>query len=121
MMDSYYKYHVFFCTNQRESGRACCANHNAQALRDYMKGRIKALGLNGKGGIRINTAGCLDRCALGPTMVVYPEGIWYAVRTKEDVEEIVKSHIIEGRPVDRLIVAPGDGAPQEIGAVEKAE
>jgi (2Fe-2S) ferredoxin len=76
---------------------------------------------NGVTGIRVNRASCLERCELGPIMVVYPEGTWYAVKTKEDVEEIVKSHIIEGRKVDRLTVAPGDGAPQQVGAVEKAE
>lgn len=102
MTDSYYKYHVFFCTNQRESGRACCANHNAQELRDYMKARIKALGLNGKGGIRINTAGCLDRCAMGPTVVVYPEATWYSYKTEQDLEEIIETHLQKGQVVTRL-------------------
>jgi (2Fe-2S) ferredoxin len=102
MTDSYYKHHVFFCTNQRPSGRACCGNHNAQAMRDYMKSQIKALGLNGKGGIRINSAGCMDRCALGPTMVVYPESTWYSYQTEQDLDEIIKSHLQGGQIVTRL-------------------
>jgi len=66
----FYKYHVFFCTNQREDGSACCQDHGARALRDYAKQRSKKLGLAGPGGVRMNTAGCLDRCDLGPVMVV---------------------------------------------------
>ena len=60
---SYYQRHVFFCCNQRDEGRACCNNHGAQEMRDYAKSRVKALGLSGEGRIRVNQAGCLDRCA----------------------------------------------------------
>jgi len=67
-----------------------------------MKSRIKELGLNGKNGIRINTAGCMDRCALGPTMVVYPEATWYTYRTEGDLEEIIQSHLQNGQIVSRL-------------------
>lgn len=102
MTNSYYKYHVFFCTNQREAGKACCGNHNAKTMRDYMKGRIKSMGLTGKDGIRINTAGCMDRCALGPTMVVYPEATWYSYQSEQDLDEIIESHLQNGRIVSRL-------------------
>ena len=102
---SYYQYHVFFCVNRREDGRACCANHHSQAMRDYAKERIKALGLDGKGGVRINTAGCLDRCEEGPVVVIYPQGTWYSYMDKEDVDEIIDQHLRQGRVVDRLKLA----------------
>lgn len=100
---SYYKHHVFFCTNQREQA-GCCENCGASALRAYAKQRCKDLDLNGPGGIRINTAGCLDRCALGPVMVVYPQGVWYSYVDEEDVEEIIQEHLINGRTVERLLI-----------------
>ena len=104
MNEPYYKYHVFFCTNQREDGRACCADHDAQSMRDYAKASIKKSGLSGKGQIRINNAGCLDRCEEGPTIVVYPEGAWYTYVDKEDVDEIIESHLKKGKPVKRLLL-----------------
>ena len=99
---SHYRYHVFFCVNQRESGEACCANHGSPAMRDYAKARIKALGLSGPGKIRVNTAGCLDRCSEGPVLVIYPEGTWYTYVDREDIDEIINEHLIGGRVVNRL-------------------
>ena len=99
---SYYRYHVFFCTNQREDGSACCQHHDALAMRDYAKQRSKDLGIAGPGGIRINTAGCLDRCEDGPVIVVYPEGVWYSYVDQEDVDEIIEEHLLHGRVVERL-------------------
>ena len=99
---SYYKHHVFFCTNQREDGSACCADHNARAMRDYAKKCIKAHGLSGKGGIRVNMAGCLDRCSEGPVMVIYPEGTWYTYVDRDDIDEIIEQHLLAGQPVARL-------------------
>jgi (2Fe-2S) ferredoxin len=103
---SHFRCHVFCCTNQRPAGdsRGCCAEKGASSLRNYMKARAKALGLKG---VRINTAGCLDRCAHGPSLVIYPEGIWYTMRTEADVDEILASHLRDGRPVERLLM-PGD-------------
>jgi (2Fe-2S) ferredoxin len=101
---SYYKYHVFFCVNRREDGSACCQNFGAQALRDYAKQRVKELGLAGKGGVRVNTAGCLDRCGEGPVVVVYPEGVWYSYVDREDVDEIIDQHLVHGRIVERLLI-----------------
>jgi len=101
-MSSYYRYHVFFCTNQRDDGTACCADHNAQAMRDYAKARIKELGLSGRGKVRVNNAGCLDRCEEGPIVVVYPEGTWYTYVDREDIDEIIEEHLVHGRTVDRL-------------------
>lgn len=99
---SYYKYHLFFCVNQRDDGSQCCAQCNAQHARDFLKKRTKTLGLTGKGGVRVNTAGCLDRCAEGPVVVVYPEGVWYTYVDDEDLEDILQQHLLGGTPVERL-------------------
>lgn len=101
---SYYKYHLFFCTNRRAEG-GCCEDFNATAMRDYAKARVKALGLAGPGGVRVNTAGCLDRCGEGPVLVVYPEGVWYTYVDREDIDEIIAEHLQGGRPVGRLRLA----------------
>ncbi|HEU6454731.1 MAG TPA: (2Fe-2S) ferredoxin domain-containing protein [Roseateles sp.] len=101
-MGMYFKHHVFFCTNQRKAGEACCANHGANDLRAYAKDRVKALGLAGEGKVRINSAGCLDRCDQGPVMVVYPEAVWYTFVDQEDIDEIVESHLKNGQVVQRL-------------------
>jgi len=99
---AFYKYHVFFCTNQREDGSACCQRFDALAMRDYAKQRSKELGLAGPGKVRINTAGCMDRCQEGPVLVVYPEATWYSYIDKEDIEEIIQEHLLNGRVVERL-------------------
>jgi (2Fe-2S) ferredoxin len=98
---SYYKYHVFFCTNRRE-GDACCQDFNAQAMREYAKEKVKKLGLATPDGVRINSAGCLGRCDSGPVLVVYPEGVWYTYVDREDIDEIVEEHLRHGRLVERL-------------------
>ncbi|MCB2102639.1 MAG: hypothetical protein KDE22_17305 [Rhodobacterales bacterium] len=104
---AYYRLHVFCCTNQRPEGhpRGSCAKQGAVNLRNYMKARAKELGLEG---VRINSAGCLDRCELGPTLVVYPEGIWYRCATPEDVDAVLLEHLRDGHPVERLMLAPDD-------------
>ncbi len=99
---SYYRYHVFFCTNLRADGSECCQRFDAQALRDYAKQRSKQLGLAGEGGVRMNTAGCLDRCAEGPVMVIYPQAVWYSYIDKDDIDEIIEEHLQNGRIVERL-------------------
>ncbi len=71
-------------------------------MRAYVKERIKALGLAGPGGVRVNTAGCLDRCEEGPCLVVYPDGVWYTYVDEEDLDEIIESHVVGGLPVERL-------------------
>ncbi|MDX1423121.1 MAG: (2Fe-2S) ferredoxin domain-containing protein, partial [Kiloniellales bacterium] len=98
----YYRVHVFCCVNQRPPGhpRGCCLDKGSQELRDYMKARAKELKLRG---VRINASGCLDRCELGPTMVIYPEGVWYAYRTRADIDEILETHVKNGGRVERLM------------------
>jgi (2Fe-2S) ferredoxin len=68
----------------------------------HAKARIKEMGLNGAGKIRVQRAGCLDRCEEGPTCVVYPEGVWYTFVDEEDIDEIIDSHLVNGKAVDRL-------------------
>lgn len=101
---SHFKHHVFFCCNERAPGETCCAARGAVAAQTYAKDRIAALGLKGKGQIRINKAGCLDRCDDGPVLVVYPEGVWYTYIDHDDIEEIIQEHLIHGRVVERLRV-----------------
>ena len=71
-------------------------------VREYAKDKVKALGLAGPGKVRVNQAGCLDRCAQGPVAVVYPEGVWYTYVDEQDVDEIIEEHLVNGRPVERL-------------------
>ena len=98
---SFYKRHIFFCTNEREDG-ICCQDHDAAQMRDYAKKRSKELGIAGQGSVRVNKAGCLDRCSEGPIAVVYPDAVWYSYQNKEDVDEIIEEHLVNGRVVERL-------------------
>ena len=101
---SYFRHHIFFCTNHRDNGEACCAQHNPQAALDHCKARVKAAGLTGPGGVRVNKSGCLDRCAGGPVAVVYPEAVWYTYVDQEDIDEIISEHLVNGRVVERLLL-----------------
>ena len=105
----FYRSHVFVCTNQRpaDDPRGCCQDKGSVGLRNYMKARAKELGL---GDVRINAAGCLDRCEHGPSMVIYPEGVWYTVRTEADIDEILQRHLIDGGRVESLRMPARDGA-----------
>jgi (2Fe-2S) ferredoxin len=106
---SYYKHHVFFCLNQRSHGEASCGDHDAQGSFDHCKARVKAAGLAGPGGVRVNKAGCLDRCAGGPVAVVYPEETWYTFVDHDDIDEIVEEHLKHGRVVQRLLLPASVG------------
>jgi (2Fe-2S) ferredoxin len=108
----YFETHVFCCVNERPAGhkRGCCKSRGAEPLRNYMKARAKELGLEN---IRVNQSGCLDRCELGPTMVIYPEGIWYSYHSVEDAEEIIQRHLIKGERVERLMLQPEDKLPED--------
>ena len=99
---SFYQHHVFFCINERDDGRACCPDRGAKEAQEHAKKRMKQLNLNGQGKVRINKAGCLDRCEEGPVMVIYPQGTWYTYVDKEDIDEIIDQHIVDGKVVDRL-------------------
>ena len=104
----YYDRHVFMCVNERPEGheRGSCARKGSEKLRNYMKARAKELGLTR---VRINASGCLDRCELGPTMVIYPEGVWYRCRTAADIDEVLERHVIKGERVSHLMLRLEDG------------
>lgn len=100
--NNFYQHHVFFCLNQRDNGEACCADKGAEAAFDHMKARVKKLGLSGKDKVRINRSGCLDRCGEGPLMVIYPQAIWYTFIDNADIDEIIESHLVHNKVVERL-------------------
>jgi len=102
----YFERHIFFCLNERANGEACCAQQGAQEAFDRCKAQVKAAGLAGPGKVRVNKAGCLDRCAAGPVAVVYPEGVWYSYVDAADIDEIVESHLKNGQVVERLRTPP---------------
>jgi len=104
---SYYQRHIFFCLNERSNGEACCAQHDAHAAFERCKSQVKTAGLAGPGQVRVNKAGCMDRCAAGPVAVVYPEAVWYSYVDASDIDEIVESHLKNGLVVQRLLT-PAD-------------
>ena len=105
MPTPFFDAHLFVCTNRRPDGhrRGSCAARGAEALRDYMKVRAKELGIPN---IRVNSAGCMDRCELGPCLVIYPEGVWYRIDTRDDVDAVLQTHLVEGGRVTRLMLDP---------------
>lgn len=107
--------HLFSCLNTRtpDDPRGSCTAHGGERLAEVAREEVHRLGLKGK--VRANKAGCLDACGHGPVCVVYPEAVWYAPRTEEDMREIVASHLRDGCPVERLIIpgyAPKKAAPE---------
>jgi (2Fe-2S) ferredoxin len=97
--------HVFVCTNHREPGsaRPSCTTDGKSEIQAQLKDAVRAAGLGAS--IRVNKAGCLDQCEHGPTIVIYPEAVWYGGVKVEDVPEIVSEHLIAGRTVERLRIA----------------
>jgi (2Fe-2S) ferredoxin len=108
--DLFYAAHLFVCCNRRPDGhpRGSCAAKGSEKLRDYMKVRAKELGLRN---VRVNLAGCLDRCELGPCLVIYPEGVWYRITSPADVDRVLVQHIQRGGRVRDLMLPGRDPAP----------
>jgi (2Fe-2S) ferredoxin len=100
----FYKHHVFFCMNVRDGTdcRPSCGKAGAEIAQKHAKKRIKEMDLNGPGKVRINQAGCLDRCEEGPAVVIYPEGTWYTYVDTSDIDEIIDRHLVKGEVVERL-------------------
>ncbi|MBF0610598.1 MAG: (2Fe-2S) ferredoxin domain-containing protein [Magnetococcales bacterium] len=98
----FYRIHIFCCVNQRAAGhpRGDCAGKGSVALHAYLKSQAKMM--PELMDIRVNQSGCLDRCELGPVLVIYPEGVWYHYRSEQDVDEIIAQHILAGKTVERL-------------------
>ncbi len=106
---SYYERHIFFCLNERPNGEDCCALNSAKDRFDPYKKRVKERSLAGPGQVRVNKAGCLDRCAGGPVAVVYPEATWYTFVDQSDLDEIIDRHLVKGEVVERLVLPPSVG------------
>ena len=98
-----FDFHIFICQNQRPEGheRGCCLSKGSDKLLNYMKARLKELGVQD---LRVNKAGCMDQCEKGPAMVIYPEGVWYRPKSIDDVEEIIQLHILGQKKVERLLM-----------------
>ena|SRR6266542_18833 len=103
-----FRHHVFVCENRRpaDDPRGSCGCKGSEAIRTALKEELKRRGIKG---VRANAAGCLDACSYGPTVVVYPEGVWYGRVRPEDVPEIVERHLIGGEPVARLLIPEMNG------------
>ena len=101
----FYDAHIFVCCNRRPDGhkRGSCAASGSEKLRDYMKARAKEMGLER---VKVNMAGCLSRCEHAPTMVIYPEGVWYRAETTEDIDRILEVHVRDGGRVEDLRLPP---------------
>lgn len=99
---TYYTKHVFVCTNQKVPGKQCCANSGGEEFLTHLKSKLLELELHGPGRVRVSKSGCLGRCASGPCIVVYPEGVWYTYSSIEDIDEIIESHFIQGKTLEKL-------------------
>jgi (2Fe-2S) ferredoxin len=101
----YFELHIFVCCNRRPDGhrRGSCSAKGSEKLRDYMKARAREMDLSA---VRVNLAGCLDRCELGPCLVIYPEGIWYRIETNADVDRVLAEHCRDGSRVLDLMLPP---------------
>ena len=100
----HYSKHLFFCTNQKISGKKCCQEADADSMMRFAKQRLQELQMHGKGAHRVSHAGCLGRCSVGPNIVIYPEGVWYTYSNKDDIEEIIQRHVLKDELVTRLLV-----------------
>jgi (2Fe-2S) ferredoxin len=104
-----FRRHVFVCENRRPEGspKGSCAACGGVEVRAALKDELRRRGLSEL--VRANGAGCLDACAHGAAMVVYPDGAWYGGVKPEDVPEIVERHLLRGEPVERLRIRDWDG------------
>lgn len=97
--------HLFVCCHQRDpaSGRGSCDPTGQEALRDQLQAELRRRGLGPL--VRANKSGCLDQCECGPTVVIYPQGIWYGRVTADDVPRIVEETVIGGRIIPELVIS----------------
>lgn len=103
---TFYKKHLFLCTNQKIPGKKCCANTGGAPYFDYLKTKLLEMDMHGPGKIRVSKSGCLGRCSSGPCLVVYPENIWYTYTSFDDIDLIIKSYLKDGKPVKELLIDP---------------
>ncbi|MDX1484503.1 MAG: 2Fe-2S iron-sulfur cluster-binding protein [Alphaproteobacteria bacterium] len=107
----FYETQIFCCCNQRPEGhpRSCCADRGGREFMEAISKRVSDAGLDH---VTVTEAGCMERCELGPTMVVYPDAVWYSFENESDIDEIVESHLKGGKPVDRLVLEPDQKLPK---------
>ena len=101
---SYYHLHLIFCTNIKENHKKCCGGAGGSDMYIYAKNKLKAMKLIKPGGVRVTSAGCMGRCAIGPVLVIYPEAVWYTYQTQNDIDEIIQTHVMQGGLVNRLLL-----------------
>ena len=99
-----FKKHIFVCENKRDpdSPKGCCYLKGGSELKNALKVKLAKMGLNKV--YRTNTAGCLDACEFGPSMVIYPDGIWYGGVQLADLDEIIEKSILGNEKIDRLLI-----------------
>jgi len=101
---SHYNRHVFVCTNQKPAGKPCCANTGGEEFFDYLKTRLLELDMFGPGKIRVSKSGCLGRCASGPCIVVYPEGLWFRYESEADIDTIIETCLVNNQIAENLLI-----------------
>lgn len=101
---NYYDKHVLLCTNQKPAGKQCCANSGGEEFFAYMKSKLLELDMHGPGKVRVSKSGCLGRCASGPCIVIYPDAVWYTYSSFADIDQIIESHLVAGKPVEQLLI-----------------
>jgi|SRR6266850_8194011 len=113
-----YQRHIFVCTNRREPEDpiGCCSAKGSEEIRAAFKAEVKRRRL--KLIVRANASGCLDACAFGVTVVIYPEAVWYGGVTLADVAEIVERHVIGGEVVQRLVMKEFPSGPIKLKPLE---
>jgi (2Fe-2S) ferredoxin len=102
----HFTHHIFVCTNQREPGdpKGDCHSKGSEEIRQFFKDELTKRRLKGR--MRANAAGCLDQCARGIACVIYPEQVWYQLKTVDDAREVVEQHLVGGKPVEHLLMDP---------------
>ena len=101
---SFYKTHMFICTNQKDNNKQCCANSGALEMVAYAKQQAALLGITKESKVRINGSGCMGRCSKGPVLAVYPQGVWYTYKDKNDIDKILE-HTLKGSICSELLIS----------------
>lgn len=101
----FYERHIFVCVNQKDNGKKCCAEGGSPEFATYLKERLVEKGLHGPGKNRVTTTKCLGRCSIGPSLVIYPEGVWYNFSTESDLDRIIDEHISQNKVIETLKIA----------------